>query len=625
MPLSQTTLRNLAATADPAEELAIRALLAEDAAQGEKTAKDAAPKLPAGWKLAPSAGNYVIFESKDVNVRVQDTKRTGHPLRYQVLYRPAKQTLVQDGKMVERQTAPKGQWLEVDEKSSLAAALALGEQTEKHMQQGKAASAEQSWTVYLFSDTGEILWQQQFQAKSKSEADRQGQELVKPHLKKHQDAEDWVVEKSMGKTAGAYTIEEKLARLRERRGEDENGNLTKLAKSNAKVVDVPASFSPVVLEEAQAKRKEFPFEGFIDFQGIKIDVENAKGSTRSGEGPEGPWTTYMFAHYGEIRGTEGTDGDKLDVYVGDNHDSSLVVVIHQHNPWDGQFDEDKVVIGCESVEESIGLYKKQYDRPGFFKEKEYTAMPIGAFWRWVQDEKNHGKKVKLAGKLAMWKKGYAEGQPGVINAAKSQLSMLLAALRAMAFNYQTSHWQITGDAFYGDHLLFDRLYGTTYGEVDGLAEKMVGLFGKGAVDGTAQSDMLATNLRNMSAVSDPLTRGLQSEQQFQALLTGTRKTLKDLGQLSMGMDDMLPALANAHDAHVYLLQQRLAQRRAATVRVQRDPVKTLAGRYMLRLASNRLRGLERTPPEALSARFIRAALQELADQGRGLVATPRRS
>ena len=172
------------------------------------------------------------------------------------------------------------------------------------------------------------------------------------------------------------------------------------ANSNAKVVEVPNTYHAVKVEPPKATRKEFPFEGYIDFQGIKIDVENVKGSTRSGTGPEGDWSTFMHAHYGEIRGTEGTDGDKLDVYVGDNHDSSLVVVIHQHNPWDGKYDEDKVVIGCESVEESIGLYKKQYDRPGFFKEKEFTAMPIGAFWRWVHDKNNKGKRVRASASSA---------------------------------------------------------------------------------------------------------------------------------------------------------------------------------------------------------------------------------
>lgn len=159
-------------------------------------------------------------------------------------------------------------------------------------------------------------------------------------------------------------------------------------------MEVPSHFHPVELQPPKAKREKFPFEGFIDFQGIQIDVENKAGSERKGVSPSGkPWSTRMFSHYGEIRGTEGVDGDKLDVYVGPNHDASLVVVIHQYEPETGQYDEDKVMIGFDSVEEAIGAYKKQYDRPGFYREGEHTAMPIGQFWRWVQNRDNHGKKL----------------------------------------------------------------------------------------------------------------------------------------------------------------------------------------------------------------------------------------
>lgn len=172
------------------------------------------------------------------------------------------------------------------------------------------------------------------------------------------------------------------------------------AKSNQKIIETPHNFHPVKVEPPKAKRSEFPFEGFIDFQGILIDVENTKGSTRKGTGPEGEWSTYMHSHYGEIRGTEGVDGDKLDVYVGDNHDSPVVVVIHQHNPWDGKYDEDKVMIGFDSVEEAIGAYKKQYDRPGFYIMDDHTAMNIGSFWRWVKDTRNKGKRVTASKKAS---------------------------------------------------------------------------------------------------------------------------------------------------------------------------------------------------------------------------------
>lgn len=173
--------------------------------------------------------------------------------------------------------------------------------------------------------------------------------------------------------------------------------MLRTAGTNAKIVAHPHNFHPVVVEEAKLEREESPFEGFIDFQGLLIDVENKKGSVRTGTDPDGhPWSTEMFSHYGEIRGTEGSDGDLLDAYVGDNHDSGIVVVIHQHNPWDGQYDEDKVMLGYDSIEEAIGAYKKQYDKPGYFKADQFTVLPMGQFWRWVKDERNLGKRVKAA-------------------------------------------------------------------------------------------------------------------------------------------------------------------------------------------------------------------------------------
>lgn len=174
------------------------------------------------------------------------------------------------------------------------------------------------------------------------------------------------------------------------------GILAKIAADH--VVEVPHTFHPVVVQPPQVRRKEFPFTGFIDFQGLKIDVENKAGSFREGKDKDGkPWRIEMRAGaYGEIRDTTGTDGDNLDCYVGPNHDSSIVVVIRQHKPENGAFDEDKVMLGYDSVEHAIGAYKLQYNRPGFYKDGDYLAMPIGKFWRWVHDRKNEGKKVASA-------------------------------------------------------------------------------------------------------------------------------------------------------------------------------------------------------------------------------------
>ena len=149
---------------------------------------------------------------------------------------------------------------------------------------------------------------------------------------------------------------------------------------------------PPQIEPAKVKRKKFPFQGYIEVCGLKIDIENKRGSTRRGTGTDGkPWATYMHHHYGEIRGTEGADGDKLDVYVGPNIQSGLVVIVHQQDPKTQKYDEDKVMLGFNDEKSAVAAYKKQYNRPGFYQS--HTTMPMDRFCGWCSDRKNHGKKV----------------------------------------------------------------------------------------------------------------------------------------------------------------------------------------------------------------------------------------
>jgi hypothetical protein len=178
------------------------------------------------------------------------------------------------------------------------------------------------------------------------------------------------------------------------------------ALDHAFPVTVPSSSQTVTVGAPTKRRSRFPFTGFIDFQGIPVDVENRKGSVRSGKDADGhAWRVRMGSHYGEIRSTEcagavGSDDDNLDVYVGDAADSPLVVVIHQHVPradgTPGAYDEDKVMLGFNTVDEAVAAYVVQYDRPGFYREGDYEVLPIGAFWRWVHDEKKRGRKVRFS-------------------------------------------------------------------------------------------------------------------------------------------------------------------------------------------------------------------------------------
>jgi hypothetical protein len=197
-----------------------------------------------------------------------------------------------------------------------------------------------------------------------------------------------------------------------------------------KQIKVPYSFKKVNVEPAKKKRKKWPFQGFVDFQGLEIDVENKKGSFREGEDEDGtPWKVKMHHHYGEIRGTEGTDGDLLDAYIGPNADSPLVVVIHQQDPETKKYDEDKVMLGFDSVPEAIKAYKAQYDKPGFYQD--HTVLNIGGFWRWCNEERNQGKKVKKA--ALAWKRYFMAAPQSVGINFQPPVSVANAAKRGLEY------------------------------------------------------------------------------------------------------------------------------------------------------------------------------------------------
>lgn len=145
-------------------------------------------------------------------------------------------------------------------------------------------------------------------------------------------------------------------------------------------------------------REAHPFVATINYKGLVIDVENLDGSIRSGEDANGkPWyTRFDGAHYGEIRGSAGTDGDPLDVYlVSAPKDSDKVYVVHQNFPGNhpskaGQFDEDKVVLGADSLEEAKKLYLKHYSREDFLRS--ITEMSFADFRKYIFGE-SKGEKL----------------------------------------------------------------------------------------------------------------------------------------------------------------------------------------------------------------------------------------
>lgn len=115
------------------------------------------------------------------------------------------------------------------------------------------------------------------------------------------------------------------------------------------------------------KKSDRPVD-FIDYQGLRIGIENPAGSTRSGVDADGhPWTTHMIYAYGYVEGTRGADGDSYDVFVGPHAYAPFVFVVHQARPDTGEaYDEDKAMLGFDDANRAKAAYLAHYDNPEFF-------------------------------------------------------------------------------------------------------------------------------------------------------------------------------------------------------------------------------------------------------------------
>jgi ppGpp synthetase/RelA/SpoT-type nucleotidyltranferase len=96
-----------------------------------------------------------------------------------------------------------------------------------------------------------------------------------------------------------------------------------------------------------------------EFRGIPVVIQWPKGSTRVGERKDGtPFKTEMKADYGYVPNTIASgDEERLDVYIGPNKESDTVYVIEQARKDTGEFDEYKVMLGFDSLEEAEEMYE----------------------------------------------------------------------------------------------------------------------------------------------------------------------------------------------------------------------------------------------------------------------------
>jgi DNA-binding ferritin-like protein len=165
----------------------------------------------------------------------------------------------------------------------------------------------------------------------------------------------------------------------------------------------------------------------------------------------------------------------------------------------------------------------------------------------LYDNQNYVKEmVKIIKKCAMIHEGneYAE------------LAVLLGFLRALGLVHQSHHWQTTGNNYYGDHLLFERLYNDIPKEIDVIGEKIVGTENTSLTNYFSQMHHMETFLNYVSKGKSYNVESYRAELMFVISGEIVADILKNRNVLTIGLEQAIGNILDKHEEHLYLLQQR---------------------------------------------------------------------
>ncbi len=138
--------------------------------------------------------------------------------------------------------------------------------------------------------------------------------------------------------------------------------------------------------EAQKEAGNYK-KGHVQVGAFDITIEQPEGSIRRGTDADGKqWESKMHNTYGYFRGTEGVDGDHIDVFLSNDMDvwnGAQVFVVDQYNP-DGTFDEHKVMLGFNDASDAKNNYLSNYEK-GWENGRriDVSAVNLEDFEKWI--------------------------------------------------------------------------------------------------------------------------------------------------------------------------------------------------------------------------------------------------
>ena len=162
---------------------------------------------------------------------------------------------------------------------------------------------------------------------------------------------------------------------------DSEGENTLKAKIEAASADVNTEPTEAQKEAGNYKK------GHVQVGTFDITIEQPEGSIRRGTDADGKkWEIKMHNTYGYFRGTEGVDGDHIDVFLSNDIDGwngRKVFVVDQYNP-DGTFDEHKVMLGFNDMGEAKSDYLANYEK-GWENGRRITVSTTNLedFEKWI--------------------------------------------------------------------------------------------------------------------------------------------------------------------------------------------------------------------------------------------------
>lgn len=217
---------------------------------------------------------------------------------------------------------------------------------------------------------GSVIWRTPKDATTSS-AEKQGLDYAHPN-----EAED--------ATKGSGITPQSTSSFRK---DSEKSHLTNKLGEKIAEAEEETNTAPT---EAQKEAGNYK-KGHVRIDGYDVTIEQPKGSIRRGKDKNGKaWESKMHYTYGYLRGTEGVDGDHIDVFLSDDPSTGNVFVVDQVDPETGAFDEHKVMYGFDNEEEAREAYLSNYEK-GWKGLGNITEVSKDEFKKWINSSKRKTK------------------------------------------------------------------------------------------------------------------------------------------------------------------------------------------------------------------------------------------